>query len=111
MLPGYDCPHEAVFLPATTHTAVGSITRERAICVFEHDTGRPITRHTGYMSGEFGAVKGYVLVVRSISTVGKYVAYPSSACAELVTDTMRLCSYDYCKCRITVTICLTRSEA
>lgn len=73
MIPGYDCPHEAVYLPATSHTNMGSITRERAICIFEHDTARPITRHTGYMKGEFGAVKGYVLVVRSISTVGKYV--------------------------------------
>ncbi|KAH9937934.1 amine oxidase catalytic domain-containing protein [Amylocystis lapponica] len=72
MLPGYDCPHEAVFLPATTHSFAGSITRKRAICVFEHDTARPISRHMGYMRGEFGAVKGYVLVVRSIATVGNY---------------------------------------
>ncbi|KAK0491590.1 copper amine oxidase [Armillaria novae-zelandiae] len=53
MLPGYDCPHEAVYLPMTT------------------TTGRPITRHAGYMQGEFGAVKGYILTVRSISTVRK----------------------------------------
>lgn len=71
MLPGYDCPLEAVYLPATTYSGLGSITREKAICVFEMDTGRPVTRHTGYMDGEFGAVKGYVLTVRSISTVGK----------------------------------------
>ncbi|OBZ78393.1 Amiloride-sensitive amine oxidase [copper-containing] [Grifola frondosa] len=72
MLPGYDCPHEAVYLPATTHNFEGSLTRSRAICIFEHDTGRPLTRHTGYHDGEFGAVRGYVLVVRSISTVGNY---------------------------------------
>jgi len=72
MLPGYDCPHEAIFLPATTHSFMGSITRQRAICIFEHDTGRPLTRHMGYSEGEFGAVKGYVLVIRSISTVGNY---------------------------------------
>ena len=71
MLPGYDCPYEAVYFPATTHTSIGSIRRERAICVFEYDTGRPITRHMGYLDGEFGAVKGYVLTIRSISTVGK----------------------------------------
>ncbi|KAF9035083.1 amine oxidase catalytic domain-containing protein [Hymenopellis radicata] len=68
MLPGYDCPHEAVYLPATTFSSTGSVTRKRAICIFEQDTGKPITRHTGYMEGEFGAVKGYVLTVRSIST-------------------------------------------
>lgn len=71
MLPGYDCPYEAVFLPATTHSAQGSLVRERAICIFEMDTGRPITRHTGYSEGEFGAARGYVLTVRTISTVGK----------------------------------------
>ncbi|KAI3611759.1 copper amine oxidase [Moniliophthora roreri] len=72
MLPGYDCPQEAVYLPATTRNPVGSVTVEKAICIFEQDTGTPITRHTGYMNGEFGAVKGYVLVVRSIASVGNY---------------------------------------
>ncbi|TFK81174.1 amine oxidase catalytic domain-containing protein [Polyporus arcularius HHB13444] len=72
MIPGYDCPHEAIYLPATTTNFEGSITRERAICIFEQDTGRPITRHTGYSDGEFGATRGYQLVVRSVSTVGNY---------------------------------------
>ncbi|KAE9386715.1 amine oxidase catalytic domain-containing protein [Gymnopus androsaceus JB14] len=72
MLPGYDCPLEAVYLPATTYSGMGSIVQEKAICVFEMDSGRPVTRHTGYMKGEFGAVKGYVLTVRSISTMGNY---------------------------------------
>jgi len=71
MLPGYDCPHEAVYLPATTYSVNGMIIRERAICIFEHDSGRPLTRHIGFEEDEFGAVKGYELVIRSISTVGK----------------------------------------
>jgi primary-amine oxidase len=71
MVPGYDCPHEAVYLPATTFVSTAYITRERAICVFEMDSGRPLTRHTGYEKAEFGAVRGYVLTVRSITTVGK----------------------------------------
>lgn len=73
MLPGYDCPHEAVYLPATTYSSLGSITQNHAICIFEQDTGKPISRHYGDMDGEFGAVKGYTLTIRSISTVGKYV--------------------------------------
>ncbi|KAH7926787.1 amine oxidase catalytic domain-containing protein [Leucogyrophana mollusca] len=72
MIPGYDCPHEAVYLPATTFATKGIFTRERGICVFEHDSGRPLTRHLGYGENEFGAVKGYELVIRSISTVGNY---------------------------------------
>ncbi|TCD63339.1 hypothetical protein EIP91_005658 [Steccherinum ochraceum] len=72
LLPGYDCPHEAVFLPVTTHASQGSIRRERGICIFEKETGRPITRHLGYINGESGAVKGYVFTVRTVSTVGNY---------------------------------------
>lgn len=73
MLPGYDCPYEAVYLPAIMHFPIATVRRENAICIFEQDTGRPITRHTGYKDGENGAVRGYILTVRSISTVGKYV--------------------------------------
>ncbi|KZO98363.1 amine oxidase catalytic domain-containing protein [Calocera viscosa TUFC12733] len=72
MLPGYDCPAEAQYFPATVHTALGSYTRERAVCVFELDTGTPMTRHHGYDHHEHGVVKGYALTVRSISTVGNY---------------------------------------
>ncbi|KAL0950332.1 hypothetical protein HGRIS_010303 [Hohenbuehelia grisea] len=79
LMRGYDCPHEAVYLPVTLYTAgVASgngarvMTIERAICVFEMDTGRPLTRHSGYTDGEFGAVKSYSLTVRTITTVGNY---------------------------------------
>ncbi|KZV97864.1 amine oxidase catalytic domain-containing protein [Exidia glandulosa HHB12029] len=75
MLPGYDCPHGAVFLPATVHSSSGSMTNPRAICIFEQDTGRALSRHRGYAKGETGAIKDYVLVVRSVSTVGKYFDY------------------------------------
>ncbi|KIJ20486.1 hypothetical protein PAXINDRAFT_7722 [Paxillus involutus ATCC 200175] len=72
MLPGYDCPYEAVYLPATTFGLSGIVSRDRAICIFEHDSERPLTRHLGYDKDEFGAVKGYQLVIRSIATLGNY---------------------------------------
>ncbi|KAG6369484.1 amine oxidase catalytic domain-containing protein [Boletus reticuloceps] len=72
LLPGYDCPYEAVYLPATTFGLTGLLSRERAICIFEHDSERPLTRHFGYDKDEFGAVKGYQLVIRSIVTAGNY---------------------------------------
>ncbi|KAH8827357.1 copper amine oxidase [Flagelloscypha sp. PMI_526] len=75
LLPNYDCPAEAVFLPATIRTPLETVKLSRAICVFEHDSGKPITRHTGYEKGEFGAVKGYQLVIRSISTIDKSFDY------------------------------------
>ena len=71
MLPRYDCPHEVVYLPATTFGLTGIISRERAICIFEHDSERPLTRHVAYYEHEFGAVKGYQLVIRSITTPGQ----------------------------------------
>ena len=71
LLPGYDCPHEAVYLPATTYSTLGTVVRDRAICIFEQDSGRPISTHSGPMNGEWGSVKGYILTIRSISTVGK----------------------------------------
>lgn len=71
MIPGYDCPHGAIYLPSTIHSSVGSMTNPRAICVFERDAERPLNRHRGRKPGETGAVKDYNLVVRSIVTVGK----------------------------------------
>jgi primary-amine oxidase len=50
----------------------GSSVRRKAICVFERPAGRPLSRHTGWVKGEMGAVKGFELVVRWVSTVGNY---------------------------------------
>ena len=70
LIVGYDCPAEAVYLPATVHTAEGSSTRLNGICVFERDSHKPLSRHTGWLKDEMGAIKGYELTVRSVSTVG-----------------------------------------
>lgn len=56
----------------TVHEATGSSTRLNAVCIFERESGRPLSRHTGWLPNEMGAVKGYELVVRSVSTVGNY---------------------------------------
>jgi primary-amine oxidase len=71
MIPYYDCPQEAIYLPASTFSVFGNIPIQRAICIFEQDTGKPLSRHFGYMEGEFGATKSYVLTIRSTTTVGK----------------------------------------
>ncbi|KAJ3512039.1 hypothetical protein NLJ89_g3755 [Agrocybe chaxingu] len=72
MIPHYDCPQEAIYLPATTYSVLGNVHVEKAICIFEQDTGKPLTRHYGYEEGEFGAIKSYVLTIRSTTTVGNY---------------------------------------
>lgn len=68
---GYDCPADATLLPAMVHE-LGSTVRRDAICVFEREGTRPLSRHLGYEKNEAGAVKWYELVVRSVSTVGNY---------------------------------------
>ncbi|ORX38990.1 copper amine oxidase [Kockovaella imperatae] len=68
---GYDCPHDALLLSATTHER-GTAVQRQGICVFERESGRPLSRHTGRAKNEMGAVKGYELVVRSVSSVGNY---------------------------------------
>ncbi|KAJ6512644.1 amine oxidase catalytic domain-containing protein [Mycena sanguinolenta] len=72
LIVGYDCPYDSLLLPAITHSSIGTLQQKDAICVFERDSGKPLSRHTGYMKGEMGAIKGYELVVRTISTVGNY---------------------------------------
>lgn len=75
MIQGYDCPADALYLPATIHGIFGTSTRKNAICVYERDSGKPLTRHTGWVKGEMGATKGYELLVRSISTVGNVCGF------------------------------------
>ena len=75
MIPGYDCPHDAVYLPSIIHGPVGSMKNPRAICIFERDMERPLNRHRGRKYGETGVVKDYALVVRSITIVGKWVLF------------------------------------
>ncbi|RXK35243.1 hypothetical protein M231_07497 [Tremella mesenterica] len=68
---GYDCPTYSMMLNATIHE-LGSSVRKNAICIFERESDRPLSRHFGEQDGESGVVKGYELVVRTITTVGNY---------------------------------------
>lgn len=63
---GYDCPAHATLLNATVHEG-GTTTRRNAVCVYEREAERPLSRHTAKDRDEMGAVKGYELVIRSIS--------------------------------------------
>jgi primary-amine oxidase len=84
LVPLYDCPAEATYFPSLTYTNMGSVKVQKAICVFEMDSGKPITRHSGFKVNEGGAVKGFVSVVRSVVTVGKSVSLlvKHSHCAD-----------------------------
>jgi primary-amine oxidase len=54
LIAGYDCPYDALYLPGITHSDIGTMLQKDAICVFERDSGKPLSRHAGYMKGEMG---------------------------------------------------------
>ena len=80
LLPGVDCPRNALMLPTTQYTSSGPATVEGSVCIFEHDTATPLRRHyemaTGDTSAHYGSwaggLQGHVLVVRTVTTVYNY---------------------------------------
>ncbi|KAL2211275.1 copper amine oxidase [Sarocladium strictum] len=70
LIPGYDCPYDATYWDSTFTSGLSSHTTNNSICIFETDTGTPITRHSD--SSYIQATKGSKLIVRQIATVGNY---------------------------------------
>lgn len=70
LVPGYDCPAYADFLPITYHGDGQSFKRKNAICIFEFTDHAPLSRHT---SDFYTTVsKNTYLIVRTVSTIGNY---------------------------------------
>ncbi len=73
LAPGRDCPHNAVYIDALIPSDLGGVFRaDKAICVFERNTGDPAWRHY-----QAGAQRNYSapqveLVVRMAPTIGNY---------------------------------------
>jgi primary-amine oxidase len=44
LIKGYDCPDEAKYLDVEVHGEHGTTRMKNAICVFEQDLGKPLTR-------------------------------------------------------------------
>ena len=71
LIQGYDCPSYATYLNATFSEGNTTNTVAGAICIFEHDAGFPIRRHSVPLSYT-SVAKNIVFTVRTISTVGNY---------------------------------------
>ena len=70
MLPGFDCPTYSSFHNTTYWTEESHLVHPNSICLFEHDPGYPISRHT---SGAYAtSTKNIVFTLRTINTVGNY---------------------------------------
>ncbi len=73
LTPGIDCPADALFIDEMIASPTGTpILRERAVCIFEHQTGRPGWRHAEAYNGAYSGIAGKELVVRSIPSIAHY---------------------------------------
>jgi primary-amine oxidase len=70
LVPGYDCPAYATYLPITWYRSGQYFKRKNAICVFEAVSDHLLQRHT--TGQKVTASKNSYLVVRTVSTVGNY---------------------------------------
>ncbi|KAL8585057.1 hypothetical protein ACOMHN_013074 [Nucella lapillus] len=73
LVPGVDCPDHARFLPTWIFSDSGGSSRAKeltnAVCVFEHNSGVPLRRHSSPTTGDqqhYGGVVDHCLVVRAI---------------------------------------------
>lgn len=78
LVEGFDCPFGSTFWDVTIHEANKTTVNPSAICIFESDAGFPLSRHRAaggtseYGFQNLGVVKGSLLTLRSIATVGNY---------------------------------------
>ncbi|KAG4217897.1 hypothetical protein PC116_g33623, partial [Phytophthora cactorum] len=78
MVEGFDCPFGSTFWNVTVHNGNTSTVNPNSICIFELDAGFPLSRHregdvpNDYGFSNLGVVKGSLLTLRSIATVGNY---------------------------------------
>ncbi|KAL4233707.1 tryptamine:oxygen oxidoreductase (deaminating) [Mactra antiquata] len=77
LVPGADCPTHSTFLSADHFTEYKNdpFHVERAFCVFEHNTGKPLRRHLTSSDGKNKFYEGMadtVLTIRTIATILNY---------------------------------------
>ncbi|XP_013394064.1 amiloride-sensitive amine oxidase [copper-containing] isoform X2 [Lingula anatina] len=78
LVPGVDCPENAVYFDTWSYfNTHGPKRMKNSYCVFEHNTGIPLRRHHGYNYHDgrytyYGGMVDYVLVVRFAATVWNY---------------------------------------
>ncbi|XP_026871528.2 primary amine oxidase, liver isozyme-like [Electrophorus electricus] len=71
---GVDCPYLATYVDVYRYIDTNVTQRYRnAICVFEHDTGRPLRRHfSDFFHNSYGGLANSALYFRTITAIGNY---------------------------------------
>jgi primary-amine oxidase len=78
LVEGFDCSFGATFLNVSYNTGNATTVNPNAICIFEQDSGYPLSRHiysggnTSYSFTRLGVTKGAALITRAIATIGNY---------------------------------------
>jgi primary-amine oxidase len=78
LVEGFDCPFGATYWNLTSHSTNTTNIHQNALCIFESDGGVPLSRHragggtSAYGFRNMGVVKGSLLTLRAIATVGNY---------------------------------------
>lgn len=70
LVPGFDCPAYATYLPTSFRTGDTTVLRNNSICVFEYTADHAIQRHTTPM--HVSVSRNSYLIVRTVATVGNY---------------------------------------
>lgn len=70
LVPGYDCPAYSTFLDTSVHENGNTTTNRNSICLFEHDAGYPLQRHTAYPY--ISVTRNTIFTLRFVSTIGNY---------------------------------------
>lgn len=71
---GVDCPYGATYIDVYRYIDTNATQRFRnAICVFEHDVGRPLRRHfADFFHNSYGGLANSALYFRTITAIGNY---------------------------------------
>ncbi|XP_023670046.1 retina-specific copper amine oxidase [Paramormyrops kingsleyae] len=71
---GIDCPYTATYVDTYRYIDFNAAQRFRnSICIFEHDTGRPLRRHFfDFFHYGYGGMPNTALVLRTITSIGNY---------------------------------------
>ncbi|KAF4093116.1 hypothetical protein AMELA_G00029260 [Ameiurus melas] len=71
---GVDCPYSATYIDVYRYIDMNAAQLySNAICVFEHDVGRPLRRHfSDFFQNSYGGLTNSALYIRSITAIGNY---------------------------------------
>ena len=70
LVPGYDCPAYATYLPTIFSVGDETVINKNSICIFEYTSDHVLQRHTS--NHHVSISRNTYLVVRSVSTLGNY---------------------------------------